>query len=140
MELLAELIMGGDIRTRKGHEPVQVFGESFYICTVLSTLSHIKHRQHEQNKIKINQVITWSRSRNSNSPGYWHCFRIGPWCIWKGTNWSRYLLLNGHLDAIKGSLKVLCSLGRIFRSHSIDAPNRGASQHTHSPANRSVPI
>ena len=86
LELLAELIMGGNIGTRKVHEPLQVFRKSFYICTVLSTLSHIKHRQHGQNKIKIDQVITWSRSRNSNSPGYWHCFRIGSWCIRRGTN------------------------------------------------------
>ena len=86
MELLAELIMGGDIGTRKEHEPVLEFRESFYICIVLSTLSHIKHRQHGQNKIKINQVITWSRSRNSNSPCYWHCFRIGPWGCRRGTN------------------------------------------------------
>ena len=77
---------GGILGEREEHEPVLEFRESFYICIVLSTLSHIKHRQHGQNKIKINQVITWSRSRNSNSPCYWHGFRIGSWCIRRGTN------------------------------------------------------
>lgn len=84
--MLTELIMGGIFGERKEHEPVLEFRESFYICIVLSTLSHIKHRQHGQNKIKINQIITWSRSRNSNSPYYWHCSRIGSWGSRRGAN------------------------------------------------------
>jgi len=57
LELLAELIMGGNIGTRKVYEPVLEFRESFYICSVLSTLSHIKHNNMNKTKSRLTKSL-----------------------------------------------------------------------------------